>query len=398
MSVAEISLEKTPQNSASRRYHVPLRIMLVLLLIVIVKETTAIYNIFDVSDYPTHIEVAEKMAAGGPPGWPHWLYEGLTIVIKSFIPGPTYRSAGILVALLATTVLAGVLATSLHRQMGGRYPWIAILLALALMVSAPILLISFPSGAYFGYQYPYTYHNPTVTLMRPLAVIIFLYVAYTCVPPVAGWGQILMAAGIAVLLGTAKPNYSLALIPIGALMGAYRLVRRYFIDLKMLGMILGILGLVLALQLLTFVEVTSVGGGFSFKPFEVLLTYRGLTVGEIIVKQALSIVFPLVMLILYWSAARRDALLMLAWGGFLIGWFSALCLVENGRAADNNFYWSGEVTLFILFFASVHFWLRQMGGRFDLSKRREQLIMVIWVLHLISGVLRYMWHLSHVLF
>jgi hypothetical protein len=399
MTLPETYFEKVPEKYENNRYRLRLGApLLFLLIIVILKESTAIYNIFDVSDYPTHIQVAESMVAGGPQIWPHWLYEALTIVIKSMMPGPTYRSAGLLVALLAASVLACVLATSLYRQMRGRYPWMAVLLALALMVSAPILLITFPSGAYFGYQYPYTYHNPSVAVMRPLAVIIFLYMVYAYVPPVARWGQIFMAAGLAFLLANAKPNYSIVLIPIAGLLSAYRLVRRRFVDLKMQSVILAMLGLVLVFQLVTFVDVTSPGGGFSFRPLEILLLYRNLTVGEIIIKQALSIAFPLAVLILYWRTAQHDTMLMLAWICSIVGTFYALCFVEVGRAADNNFYWSGEVTLFILFFASVHFWVRQMGGRFDLSKRPAQIVMVIWALHIISGVLRYIWHLSHVLF
>ena len=88
-------------------------------------------------------------------------------------------------------------------------------------------------------------------------------------------------------------------------------------------------------------------------------------------------------------------MLMLAWACFVLGAFYALCVVELGaRMKDMNFYWSGEVTLFLLFFASLHFWLRQMGGRFDLSTRRAQIALFVWGLHVISGVYWYVVQLA----
>ena len=79
----------------------------------------------------------------------------------------------------------------------------------------------------------------------------------------------------------------------------------------------------------------------------------------------------------------------------LVGAFYTLALVELGRRrVHNNFYWSGEVTLFILFFASVHFWLRYMGGRFDLSTRKSQIALFLWGLHIAGGIY---WYIAQLL-
>jgi hypothetical protein len=168
------------------------------------------------------------------------------------------------------------------------------------------------------------------------------------------------------------------------------LVRRWFVDLKVLVAVFGVLTFFLVFQYVTTFNTGGASQGLGIQPF-VLLQHRGISLPTILIRQAFSIVFPVALLVLYWSSARRDTLLMLAWGCFVLGAFYALAVVELGeRFKDNNFYWSGEITLFLLFFASVHFWLRQMGGRFDLSTRRARIAMLLWGLHIASGVIWYL--------
>ncbi len=371
-------------------YRLRLRYMLVLLITVVVLEGVMVAHIYPDTDYLFHIQAAEAISKGVEVDFPHRLFHYITITIHAVIPWASFYAAGLLTALIAYSVLAAALAISFHRQLRGRRPWIAVGLALGLMLTAPILLLN-PQGQglYYGYLHPFTYHNPTSTLMRPLALIVFLYVACALLPPVATWGQIAAAAMVTILLSNAKPNYSLALLPVAGLLALYRLTRRLFIDLKILAVILGVIVFFLVIQYMATFNSGGASIGLAVRPL-FLLHLRGFSLAAIVVKQALSVVFPLVVLGLYWPLARRDSMLMLAWGIFIVGAFYALCLVELGsRLTDNNFYWSGEITLFLLFFASVHFWLRQMGGRFDLSSRRAQLTLIFWGLHIVSGVYWY---------
>ena len=367
-------------------YRLRLRYMLSLLITVLLLEGAMLGHIYPDTDYLFHIQAAEVMARGAEVDFPHRLYHHTTIVLHSLMPWASFYAAGILTSLIAYGVLAAAIATSLHRQLRGRRPWLAVGLALGLMFTAPILILNLQgSGLYFGYLHPFTYHNPTSTLMRPLALITFLYVAYALVSPVAAWGQIALAAFVSLLLSNAKPNYSLALLPVAGLGMVYRLGRRLFVDLKMMVAILGVITFFLVLQYLTTFNSGGASTGLGIEPFA-LLQERGFSIPIILINYALSIAFPSAILVLYWPSARRDALLMLAWACFVVGVFYALAVVELGtRRTDNNFYWSGEITLFLLFFASIHFWLRQMGGRFDLSARRAQIAMVVWGLHIVSG-------------
>lgn len=358
----------------------------ILLIVMFVFGAIMLTHIYMDTDYLFHIQAAEAITRSVEVDFPHRLYHWFTIGLHSLLPGTNFYVAGIGVGLISYLLLASVVMVSLHRQLRGRRPWLALALTLGLMLTAPILILNLQgSGLYFGYLHPFTYHNPTSTLMRPLALITFLYVAYALVSPVAAWGQIALAAFVSLLLSNAKPNYSLALLPVAGLGMVYRLGRRLFVDLKMMVAILGVITFFLVLQYLTTFNSGGASTGLGIEPFA-LLQERGFSIPIILIKYALSIAFPSAILVLYWPSARRDALLMLAWACFVVGVFYALAVVELGtRRTDNNFYWSGEITLFLLFFASIHFWLRQMGGRFDLSARRAQIAMVVWGLHIVSG-------------
>jgi hypothetical protein len=162
-------------------------------------------------------------------------------------------------------------------------------------------------------------------------------------------------------------------------------------------MLLAIIGMMLLLLGAQYFSTFNTGGastGVAVKPFAFLMR-RGFGVPEILAKHFLSIVFPVAVLTLYWNKARRDAFIGLAWVVFLFGTSFELLVVELGDRVDHgNFYWTGEITLFVLFFASLHFWLRAMEGRLDFKSPRARIVWVIGALHLLSGMLWYWLHYS----
>ncbi len=76
-----------------------------------------------------------------------------------------------------------------------------------------------------------------------------------------------------------------------------------------------------------------------------------------------SIIFPLLVLALYWKRARRDLRLILAWLCFLFGLLYTYTLAEKTRAFAGNFLWSGYAAVFVLFIASVMFWIGALAVR-----------------------------------
>jgi hypothetical protein len=134
-----------------------------------------------------------------------------------------------------------------------------------------------------------------------------------------------------------------------------------------------------------------VEGGIFFAPLAVYAQDSGMLLPKFI----LSILFPLIVYALYYKDASVDIGLNLAWLNFIFGAFYTYMLAESGlRFQDGNFKWSGQVTLFILFIASVVFFLHQNAGWLSgrLEKKPDDAFMVgviVFGLHLVSGVLFY---------
>jgi hypothetical protein len=397
--------ENALANFKNSPYRLSSRTMLILLNIVFLMYMFLMLRVINVSDYAYHIEASAAIAQGvnvdlvdGPCAkCPHHLYHYLTIVIEALLPGENFKSAAILASMLSYVTLALVVASSYHRQLRGRHPWQAIGLTLALLLTGPILIFSLTSGVFqqsFVYVHPFSYHSATTTLMRPLALIVFLYAASALVPPLVSWGQVAMAAFVTYLLGNAKPSFNLAFVPASLIVVFYRSIRRRFVDYRVFAAILGVMLMLLGAQYLTTFNGGDTGSGVSIQPFGFLMG-RGFEIPDILLKHLLSFGMPLVILILYWREAITDGLLGLAWVIFFFGLFFELFVVELGqRAAHGNFYWTGEITLFVLLFASVHFWLRAMGGRLDSKGWRARIVWGVWALHIIGGVYWYLLHLT----
>jgi hypothetical protein len=101
----------------------------------------------------------------------------------------------------------------------------------------------------------------------------------------------------------------------------------------------------------------------------------------------LSAVFPLTVAAVFARAARRDAVLVLAWAGFAAGLALASLLAESGnRATHGNLLWSAQVMLFLLFAASARFVLRQAGAPRPRNAARMAACGLSLALHLACGV------------
>jgi len=101
---------------------------------------------------------------------------------------------------------------------------------------------------------------------------------------------------------------------------------------------------------------------------------------------------------LYFQKTRQDLSFNLAWLTFIFGAFYTYFLAESERVTDGNFIWSGQITLFMLFVVSAVFFLRQIyepGKGFTFS-RAAIICIVIWMLHVASGVLWYATELTTV--
>jgi hypothetical protein len=173
------------------------------------------------------------------------------------------------------------------------------------------------------------------------------------------------------------------------LIAALRMVRRQPVDWLLL--IVGLLGpslIMLGAQyLIAFTNPDGSSIGFEFgklfwfyvpSSLRLLLMFLG------------SVAFPAALYVLYFNKARRDTYLNLCWLLFLLGVVISYSFYEDGpRLEHGNFLWTSYITLFVLMFASLRFFINEaLPRRMRASglNWRLALVLVILGLHTVSAV------------
>jgi|SRR5437660_1788563 len=373
-------------------------------------------------DYPFHIQLARDMASSKTILLPHFLYHLLTIGVhapvscKQFtvlgVPVTCSSESSFYLAAFAVTLfsylsLGVVIYAFLCRESADRASPKAALayvaITLGLMLVSPIHVLTFASrNIYLGYVGINVYHNPTIILLKPLALLLFWCASKAFSSSRNSSLLIAASATLTVSATLAKPNYTICLLPALAILSIYHIWNHKVFDWRLL--ILGIL--IPALIVLGWqYDVTYNGpivryaSSVVFAPFKVTGHYKifptrgylGLFVGF-----GLSILFPVCVAGLYWKLVSHDTKLLLAWLAFLVGAFYSYFLAESGaRVFDGNFLWSGQITLFILFVASTWLLMRQThpsrGSTWSLQEGMGRLHFCggVFGLHLISGLMWY---------
>lgn len=358
--------------------------------------------------YSLHIQIAESMARTLRPYTPHPLYQLVVIAVHVLTPATDFMTSGFLANVLIYIILAEVLYSMLGRYLNGDTTLRAIAarigLTLALMLVTPITLFAaIDRRFYLGYMAINVYHDPTTLIFKPTSILLFFYAVRLFIPnekqPSAP--TIVWSAALIVLATVAKPSFTICILPALGLwaIGAY--LRKQWVNWRVLigGMFVPAVLLLGAQYLFTYLrpvdsDEVPYSEGLALAPFRVYNYYSAADLH--LPKFLLSILFPLLVSLLYYRAARKDISLGLAWVAFMIGCVYSYVFVEAGRhMMAGNFIWSGQITLFILFIVSAMFLLRQearvFGGLSGArgSSRSFLICSTVFGLHLINGIYWY---------
>lgn len=354
------------------------------------------------SDIGVHADQAAQWVASGRTSLalPHFLFPALVIGVRAVLPFLDFAGAGIAVVLASQLALVSLLLGLL----GGAWPGAArrrgaalacLLLALSLLLVMPVNLLGLPErNLYFGYVSISTHHNPTLVLLKPLALGLFLQALSALAPgpePRSAL-RVFGTAALALLSTLAKPSFALAFLPALALFaGVWRLGLRRSVDTRLLGLGIALPCLsVLAWQYLTTYAGAAPPELASRIALAPLAVVRALSPSGLAWKFALSILFPACVYALL-PGARRDAALNLAWLTFGAGALLAYGFAEAGpRRMDGNFLWSAQIGLFVLFVASLLAALRRAAALPAPGRdARLRVCAAAYALHLASGLVWY---------
>jgi hypothetical protein len=340
------------------------------------------------SDFPAIIEFAQHLqqGVGDVPGFAlaHPAWELLLIVLNGLF-GVSFRMSAFLVTLFSILAAALVLYFWLEPILRARglSLWLGVVAAIGLNLVTPLsLLVSVDRKYYLGYIGIISYHNPTIILLRPLALLQFIF-AFGCFQQAgSSWRQTGIAALVTLLATFAKPSFAICLLPAMGLIAAYCWLKKQPANWQLF-----ILGFIVpTIVMLTWQFLVTYGSpgqsGIFFYPFGVMAARSGF----LWIKFALSILFPLLVALLFFPEAARDIRMVLAWLSFVLGAFYSYFLAEGPpRTLDGNFIWSGKITLLVLFCVSTIFLLE----RIKTIRWKALLPGVAWLSHVAFGLVYY---------
>jgi hypothetical protein len=327
------------------------------------------------ADYTIHRNIAVAMKAHLTLYSPHFLLQFLVLVVDFLLPG-NIDAAMIVVNLLAYAATAAIiLRVILHRTSS---PAVAVTLTLALLLASSVaLLFPIDRHLYRGYIPANVFHNPTMVLLKPLALLSFGYAAAALWPEQgAKVRTTILCALLTVACALAKPNYTVCILPALAIVAAKRGAFHSPIDWKLLvlGFVLPACATLLLQYHWTFSDsqIPGVLPGNSHIVFAPLAVVRRSSTW-LVVKLLLSLLFPLSVLAVNFRRAREDCALMLAWLLFAIGAAMMYLLAESGpRMVHGNMLWSAQIAVFILFVRSAAHISVYFGGALATAPRGER--------------------------
>lgn len=359
-------------------------------------------------DFEPHARIAEQLLQNAGEFFrnvPHFLYHLLTALVHVMAPVLTVADAGFVVMLLAELAVVLILYVWLRSVLAVsslRAGLLAVVMALLIAIVAPVNLLT-PETLYFGYLVPHVYHNPTIILMKPFALLVFIQGVLAIQGHIrAAWWQVLLTAILTVLCIVAKPSFIIILLPALALLTLWRLITRRPVGwLLLLGGIVIPAGAILVYQ--TFAWTSS--GGIALAPLETFLHwsihYDVAANQNLLPRFFLSIAFPLLVLLFYFRRAVRDTMLVLAWVCFSVGAAYTYLLADLTAIEAGDFTWSGQAGTFILFAASAVFLMKQnlwLVEKTLTPLRSDQLRLLVPLLalglHLVAGIHWYWLHFT----
>jgi len=384
-----------------RGYWLALAALIVAVLLIYAPATQAMAGTMD---YQTRARGAAILARTGQPSLPNVLLDGLMLAITGLVPGVSLIAAEVIVTLLAQVASAAILFLCLdHNGRAQRTaplrPFWTALAALGVMLAGPVTLFSLPSrNLYLGYLTPSPLHNPTYTLMKPLALGAFLVAGRALAPtPPRRWRGI--AAAALVILGTlAKPSYTLCLLPGLALIAAIGVWKRQPLDWPLLIGGFALPGLlVLGCEYLLTYTGAAPRSPLIVAPLAAIGFYETGGIPTLLAKLAMSLLFPVTVGVACREEAARDVSLRLAWSVFLFGALYSYLLAESRYPHHMNWVWSGDSALFVLYIASMRCLLQRIRqdslALHDLSQG-SGVALGVFAFHLVSGLIFYAVHLS----
>lgn len=352
---------------------------------------------YKISDFHIHAEVAEAMVYGGriPP---HPLYQ-LLLISAHNIFGVSYFGGTMIVifslvfiSFLLVFKFLGDCKIATTAKLGA---------ATVLFFSHPITIIyPYDQHLYYGYIASNAFHNPTILLLKCIALAHFNTFSGMLNHSDSSHrysARLILLATLTVGSIIAKPNYGIAIVPATLL---FMLIAKMKDSLDPEAARTCLLGVILPAILTLWVQYSFFygednGSQIKISLFEVFLIHSDLW--TLIPKLAGSFAFPISLYAVVRTRLMRQVDAQLSSYMLLVSLLFTFALVDtiNGSGVGSgNFWWSAQISSFIVFFVCIRHYCRAFCNDqyVSLADRSMCIPGVFLTAHTVFGVL---WYLKH---
>lgn len=357
------------------------------------------------TDLGAHLVIAEQMGLTGRTP-PYSLFHQVTIAVRAFLPfealalidpslaqrARTWEISGVVVIVASAVATALLVHARLLRWVPRRpsAPLWCAAVTVGLMVATPITVLTWPNEQMLAGYVPLTsYHNPTMMISRPFALVIFWLVADHLYGR-AGRRATALAAVASALVVAGKPSYAVCLLPAVGLYVLWHRRRWPTVDRRFLA--LGLAGPMLLMVGFQAIRLDDlVGLQVAVAPFQVIenmLAGQGQAAWWFSLYALLSFVFPIAVALCCRRGEGSPAW-PLAWLTVAIG-IGYFCVFEITSFDDpGDFLWGAQVASLVLFVEAAVVSVRELW-RVDVDPRwarpRRWIVGLAFALHVACGV------------
>lgn len=300
------------------------------------------------TDIQDHVKVLQNNLVNG--GFRiNFLYFVLIWILSGFSSATApLLWASLVVLSLAVAWKSALTFEWINRETNQKSIWIC--LALIALIFSTNLFFQPHLKVWFkimGMVTPNVWHNSTVIVLMPLALMLYFQVQKFLDKPTtlkAGFVFLLMFLGAG-----AKPNQLFTLVPsLGLFYLFFKEYRPYLKQFALfIGMALGIIALQYVLNFI--VQINDVNGGenkLSIKPFHVINHYTG----NFALSMVYSFVFPATVMVFHFKNLTRSKEFIFIITNLVIGILIWIIMSEGGAYEfDSNFGWQNVVNQYLLF-------------------------------------------------
>ncbi len=303
------------------------------------------------SDFGSHVRHAEEFLEDGffqPVPRSHPLLQYLMIGISK-LAGSAFGLYGSL--LIIQVFVQGIIGVIIYLWLGKAkrkgWEWWRVGISVSITFLAPVMLLALADGLYYyGYIGLANYHNPTIHLLKPFALLSLILAIKGFEKARNSCWIVITSAVLVVLSSLIKPNFILVFVPALGFLSFVTLLRKQTLDLRLmvLGYALPSIAVLIWQWTITY-QAGDYGNSIGIAPFVLESNFSN----YLFPKFLLSSLFALQGLWVFRKVLTKDKILFLGCLTLVIGVLQNYFLIERGtEMLSGNFRWSGQIALFLM--------------------------------------------------